>query len=80
MKASGWTELGAERVGVIQVLLATCALQGDDPHTFLVDVLQRVGEHPASCAVELTPRVWQTLFADHPLRSDLDRASDPPSG
>lgn len=37
-------------------------------------MLQRVGEHPASRAVGLTPRVWRTLFADHPLRSDLDRA------
>ena len=34
----------------------------------------RVGRHPASRAVELTPRVWRTLFAEHPLRSDLDRA------
>lgn len=75
-----WTEIGAERVGVIQGLLATCTLQGVDPYTYLVDVLQRVGEHPASRAVELTPRVWKTLFADDPLRSDLDRARDPPTG
>ena len=75
-----WTEIGAERVGTIQGLLATCTLQGVDPYTYLVDVLQRVGEHPASRAVELTPRVWRTLFADDPLRSDLDRARDPPTG
>ena len=74
-----WTELGAERVGVIQSLLATCRLHGVDPYTYLVDVLQRVGEHPASRAVELTPRVWKTLFADNPLRSDLDSARDPPT-
>ena len=73
-----WTEVGAERVGVIQGLLATCTLQGVDPYTYLVDVLQRVGRHPASRAVELTPRVWRTLFADDPLRSDLDRGRDPP--
>jgi len=73
-----WTELGAERVGVVQGLLATCTLQGVDPYTYLVDVLQRVGRHPASRAVELTPRVWRTLFADDPLRSDLDRGRDPP--
>ena len=73
-----WTELGAERVGVVQSLLATCRLQGVDPHTYLVDVLQRVGRHPAKRAVELTPRVWKTLFADRPLRSDLDRGRDPP--
>ena len=75
-----WTEIGAERVGVIQGLLATCTLQGVDPYTYLVDVLQRVGEHPASRAVELTPRVWKTLFADDPPRSDLDRARDSPTG
>ena len=74
-----WTELGAERVGVIQSLLATCRLHGVDPYTYLVDVLRRVGEHPASHAVELTPRVWKTLFADDPLRSDVDRARDPPT-
>ena len=73
-----WTELGAERVGVIQRLLATCRLHGVDPYTYRV-VLQRVGEHPASHAVELTPRVWKTLFADDPLRSDVDRARDPPT-
>lgn len=73
-----WTELGAERIGVVQSLLATCRLHGVDPYTYLVDVLQRVGRHPASRAVELTPRVWKTLFADHPLRSDLDRGRDPP--
>ena len=74
-----WTEIGAERVGVIQGLLATCTLQGVDAYTYLVDVLQRVGEHPASRAVELTPRVWKTLFADDPLRSDLERGRDPPA-
>ena len=74
-----WTELGAERIGVIQSLLATCELHGVDPYTYLVDVLQRVGEHPAARVIELTPRVWKTLFADDPLRSDLDRARDSPT-
>ena len=74
-----WTELGARRVGVVQSLLATCRLQDVDPHAYLVDVLQRVGRHPAKLAVELTPRVWKTLFADRPLRSDLGRTRDPPT-
>ena len=73
-----WTELGAKRVGVIQSLLATCKLQDVDGYAYLVDVLQRVGRHPAKRTVELTPRVWKTLFADQPLRSDLDRTKDPP--
>ena len=73
-----WTELGAKRVGVIQSLLVTCKLQGVNPYAYLVDVLQRVGQHPAKRVVELTPRVWKSLFADCPLRSDLDRTRDPP--
>jgi len=73
-----WTELGAQRIGVIQSLLATCRLQDVDAYAYLVDVLQRVGQHPAKRTVELTPRVWKTMFADRPLRSDLDRTKDPP--
>jgi len=67
-----WTEIGAEQVGVIQSLLVTCKLQGVDPYTYLVDVLQRVSRHPASRVIELTPRVWKEKFADNPLRSDLN--------
>jgi len=66
-----WTEIGAERIAVIQSLLVTCKLQGVDPYTYLVDVLQRISEHPASRVVDLTPRMWKTLFADKPLKSDL---------
>lgn len=67
-----WTEIGAEQVGMIQSLLVTCKLQGVDPYTYLVDVLQRVSQHPASRVIELTPRVWKEKFADNPLRSDLN--------
>jgi len=70
-----WTEIGAERVGVIQSLLATCKLQGVNPHTYLVDVLQRISEHPASRVDELTPRVWKTQFAHAPIKWDLAFAS-----
>jgi len=66
-----WTEIGAERVGVIQSLLVTCRLQGVDPYTYLVDVLQRISVHPASRVSELTPREWKTRFSDDPMRSDL---------
>lgn len=55
----------------IQSLIVTCRLHKIDPYTYLVDVLQRVGEHPASRAAELTPRRWKTLYADQPLRSDI---------
>ena len=66
-----WTELGAEHVGIIQSLISTCKLHNIDPYTYLVDVLQRVSEHPSKDVIELTPRVWKTRFADSPLKSDL---------
>jgi hypothetical protein len=66
-----WTEFGAEQVGIVQSLITTCRLQGIDPYTYLVDVLQRVGEHPASRVAELTPRLWKQHFANAPLRSAL---------
>ena len=66
-----WTELGARHVGIIQSLIATCRLHGVDPYTYLVDVLQRVSQHPASRVAELTPRLWTQHFGDDPLRSDL---------
>ena len=67
-----WTELGARQVGIIQSLLVTCKLHGINPHTYLVDVLQRISQHPASEVVQLTPRLWKKSFAENPLRSDLD--------
>ena len=66
-----WTELGARHVGIVQSLIVTCRLHGVDPYDYLVDVLQRVADHPANRFAELTPRRWKTLFADNPLRSDL---------
>lgn len=66
-----WTEVGAERVAVIQSLLVSCRLQGLDPYTYLVDVLQRISVHPASRAVELTPREWKARFAHDPMKSIL---------
>lgn len=66
-----WTELGAEHVGIAQSLIVTCRLHDIDPYTYLVDVLQRVGQHPAARVAELTPRLWKQLFATNPMRSDL---------
>jgi transposase len=66
-----WTELGAKHVGIIQSLIVTCRLHGIDPYTYLVDVLQRISEHPASRVAELTPRLWKQLFAATPMRSEI---------
>ena len=68
-----WTEVGARHIGVMQSLIVTCRLHGVDPYTYLVDVLQRVGQHPAARVAELTPRLWKQHFADNPLRSDLHK-------
>jgi hypothetical protein len=67
-----WSELGAKDVGIVQSLIVTCRLHDIDPYTYLVDVLQRVGEHPASQVAELTPRLWKQHFASNPLRSDIE--------
>jgi transposase len=66
-----WSELGAQHVGIAHSLIVTCRLHGIDPYTYLIDVLQRVGEHPASRVAELTPRLWKQYFAANPLRSAL---------
>jgi transposase len=68
-----WSELGARDVGIVQSLIVTCRLHGIDVYTYLVDVLQRVAEHPAHRVEELTPRRWKMLFADNPLHSPLHR-------
>jgi hypothetical protein len=66
-----WTELGAKQVGIVQSLITTCRLHEIDVYAYLVDVLQRVGQHPASRVAELTPRLWKQHFAANPLRSAL---------
>jgi transposase len=45
-----WTELGAKQIGIVQSLIVTCRLHRIDVYTYLVDVLQRVGQHAAACA------------------------------
>ena len=43
------------------------------PTVYLTDVLRGVSEHPARNVIDLTPPRWKILFADNPLRPDLDR-------
>ncbi len=70
-----WTEIGAEYVGILQSLLATCRLQGISPYRYLVDVLQRIDTHPASEVALLTPRLWKENFSADPILSPLERLS-----
>jgi transposase len=46
-------------------------LHNVNPYDYLVDVLQRISQHPASLVEQLTPRVWKTMLANNPLPSDL---------
>ena len=55
-----WTEVGAKYVGIVNSLIVTCRLHQIDPYDYLVDVLQRVGQHPANRVHELTPRLWRS--------------------
>jgi transposase len=64
--------VGAKYVGIGQSLIRTCRLQGVNPYTYLVDVLQRVATHPAAEVALLTPRLWKQYFAANPMRSDVD--------
>ena len=55
----------------MQSQLAACRPHAINPYDDVVDVLQRVGQHPASLVHQLTPRIWKEMFAENPLRSDL---------
>lgn len=67
-----WTEVGAEYVGKIQSLIVTCRLHGINPYTYLVDVLHRISFTKAADVADLTPIRWKGLFAQQPLKSDLE--------
>jgi transposase len=66
-----WTELGAKHIGIVQSLLVTYRLHDIDPYDYVVDVLLRIGQHPASQVHQLTPRLWKQLLSDNLLCSDL---------
>ncbi len=68
-----WTELGAEHLGILHSLTVTCRLHGINPYHYLVDVLQRVGTHPAKDVLELTPRCWKDTFNHSRMKSDIIR-------
>jgi transposase len=69
--SSKFTSLGAKHVRIVQSLIVTCRLHGIDVYTYLVDALQRIGQHPAARVAERTPRLWKTHFAANPMRSAL---------
>jgi transposase len=68
-----WSEMGAKQVAIIQSLLVSCKLQGIDPTTYLIDVLQRVSKHPAKDAWQLAPAEWKKRFSENPMKSALSQ-------
>lgn len=75
-----WTERDARHLCIMNSLIVTCRLHQSDPYDYLVDVLQRVGQHPSAGVEELTPRMCKTHFASDPLRSPLhDQRSNSPT-
>ena len=55
-------------------MLATYQLQRIIAYIYLVNVLQRIDQHPVRLVIELTLQEWKMLFAKDSRRSDLDRA------
>lgn len=68
-----WTENGARHSGILYSLLLTCRLQGVDPRTYLIDILQRMDTHPGNAAYQLTPLSWTATVAGAPMRSLADK-------
>ncbi len=50
---------GAERAAMIYSLLGSCKLQNINPYDYLLDVLQRLPEHPMNRLTELLPPLWK---------------------
>ncbi len=69
------TEHGARYSAILYSLISSCRLQGVDPTTYIVDVLQRIQNHPASETQLLTPRLWKEHFASQPIGSIASRLS-----
>lgn len=53
------SEGGAHAAATMYTLVASCMLQGVDPLHYLIDVLDRVQDHPHKRVVELTPLRWK---------------------
>lgn len=52
------SEGGAKAASTLYTLVASCMLQGIDPHTYLVDVLGKIQDYLSTRVHELTPKAW----------------------
>ena len=62
-----WSEVGAEKVAIIQSIILTCHLHDVDVWEYLTDVAERISIHPKSKSDELIPRNWKVLFSKSTL-------------
>jgi len=61
-----WSEIGAEKVAIIQSIILSCQLNGIDPWEYLTDVAPKIAKDyhiaatltPSFCALALAPRLW----------------------
>lgn len=72
-------EFLAQVASCVQSLLVTCRLHDIDPYDYFVDVLQRVGQHPASLVINSATPVETAVRSQSP-RSDLHDARARQSG
>lgn len=52
------SEGGAKAAAVLFSITGSCRLHGIDPYEYLVDVLERINDHPVNRVAELTPANW----------------------
>jgi hypothetical protein len=52
-----WTELGSWQVAIVHSPIPHFRSRQIDVHSYLGEVLQRLGQHPASRVAEPTPRL-----------------------
>ena len=64
-----WTEVGAECLCNAHSLVRTCLLQGVDPRTYLIDVLQRLTllRSDDDDVSDLIPRLWKEEYGKNPI-------------
>lgn len=68
-----------ECAGIIQNLIVAFPLHAIDPYDYLVNVLQRVGQHHTHRVYEPAPRLWAPRFAADLQRSTLHTLRESPS-
>ncbi|MCA3015828.1 MAG: transposase domain-containing protein, partial [Myxococcaceae bacterium] len=61
------SEGGAHAAAMTFSLVGSCVQKGVDPQASLVDVLDRIQDHPANRAAELTPLNWRRVQDGLPL-------------